>query len=53
MLSFFRPKYCKRCSGELAEVERQLLELKAENQHLHQALAKPIKKQHRKLPSHI
>jgi methylphosphotriester-DNA--protein-cysteine methyltransferase len=38
MFSLFGSKHCKRCDGELAEVEKQLRELKAENQRLHQAL---------------
>jgi len=39
MFSFFAPKNCKRCSGELSEVEKQLIDLKAENQRLRQSLA--------------
>ena len=39
MFSLFGPKNCKRCSGELAEVEKQLIDLKAENQRLRQSLA--------------
>ena len=39
MFSLFGPKNCKRCSGELTEVEKQLIDLKAENQRLRQSLA--------------
>ena len=39
MLSLFGARHCKRCVGELADVEKQLQVLKTENQQLHQALA--------------
>jgi hypothetical protein len=39
MFSLFGSKYCKRCGGELAEVEKELALLKAENQQLRQSLA--------------